>query len=831
MKYTKRWLAILLSAVLLLSLLPATALAEGTEDPETAQADIETIADEPGEGEGEELTDSEEPIPLDENDGDEDPNGGGGESGDSTDPNEPPSPDEISGDGEDETPLEDSEMQDWVDELVDEEAITRAQLAGLIYRNDSLRDIALAAYGGQEPSFEDIDEDKYPNDQVEAINQLYKAQVISGTDATHFNPDGLVKRAELAVVVWRAAGSRTNKEPMEGAFNDITSEYSWCLPALNCFYGAGMISGTGDGKFSPGENATVGQAKAFLDAYDTNYETFIANTNSGAITRAELAELFYDAFYEVLSWIKPTRNRSQFTDIGGCTEGQREAINFFYEREIIDGTSEETFTPYAPPSSSQVATLLHRCATKAAELAEPEEQVKAFILSFSQNIMLLALENNAFSDLVSLGVSEAAVAAADSNPNAPGTGKDLGTWIDQLTPSAPTISQSSRSITISSESGTAKIYYTTDGSNPTTGSTEYTGSFAISKTTTVKAIAVDNNLISEVAEKSCTVSSSSGSDSSRSPSGLGSGVRTGTTNGSNSSSSNAAITAEENPGGPATTTVTDEATGTVTKSTQYPDGSSLTVETRTDGTVTTTETTANGVEVRTVDAPGTAVTASVTIPPSAGSTTVTIPASVIPGTVAVNADTGEIIKLSVPTEDGLAVRLDGSANLILRDNSQYFNDVQAVDHWAAASIDFVSSHELFNGTASNTFAPDSPTTRAQLMTVLARLDGADTTGSALRKGMEWAVGKGISDGSDPDGNISRQQLAAMLWRYAGSPDSGYTLSGADAGSVASYARAAMAWAVENGIMNGYSDGNLKPEAPATRAHVAAMVQRFCAALM
>lgn len=830
MKYTKRWLAILLSAVLLLSLLPATALAEGTEDPETARTGIETIADEPGEGEGEEPTDSEEPIPLDENDGDEAPNGGGGESGDSTDPNEPPSPDEISGDGEAETPPEDSETQDWVDELVDENKITRAQLAGLIFRNDKLKgNISNAAYGGQEPSFEDIDGDKYPNDQVEAINQLYKAQIISGTDATNFSPNGTVTRAELAVVVWRAAGSRTNTEPMTGSFSDITQEYSWCLPALNCFYGAGMISGTGDGKFSPGENATVGQAKAFLDAYDKNYDTFLANTDSGAITRAEMTELFYNAFYEVLSRIEPTRERVQFPDISGCTAGQKEAINFFYERDIINGTSAGTFVPYAPPSSSQVAILLHRCATKAAELAEPEESVEAFILSFSQNIMPLALENDAFSDLVSLGVSEAAVAAADSNPDAPGTKADLDTWIEQLKPDAPTISQSSRTITITSPSETAKIYYTTDGSDPITNSTEYTGPFTISKTTTVKAIAVDNNLISAVTEKTCTVSSPSSSGS-NSSSGSSSGSNSGSSS-SNSSGNNTTTTTEKNPDGSTTTTTTNKTTGTVTVSTQYSDGSSLTVETRTDGTVTTTETAANGVQVRTVDAPGRDVTASVTIPSSVGSATVTVPAKVTPGTVAVNADTGEIIKLSVPTENGLAVRLDGSANLILRDNSQYFSDVQAVDHWAAASIDFVSSHELFNGTASNTFAPDSPTTRAQLMTVLARLDGADTTGSALQKGMEWAVEKGISDGSDPSGNISRQQLAAMLWRYAGNPDSGYTLSSADAGNVASYARTAMAWAVENGIMNGYSDGNLKPEAPATRAHVAAMVQRFCAALM
>lgn len=101
--------------------------------------------------------------------------------------------------------------------------------------------------------------------------------------------------------------------------------------------------------------------------------------------------------------------------------------------------------------------------------------------------------------------------------------------------------------------------------------------------------------------------------------------------------------------------------------------------------------------------------------------------------------------------------------------------------WAASSIDFVTSRGLFNGTGASTFAPGPGTARTQLMTALARLDGADTSGSALEKGMAWAVAQGISDGTDPGAQVTRQQLAVMLWRYAGSPAASQELSHGDAG--------------------------------------------------
>ena len=116
-----------------------------------------------------------------------------------------------------------------------------------------------------------------------------------------------------------------------------------------------------------------------------------------------------------------------------------------------------------------------------------------------------------------------------------------------------------------------------------------------------------------------------------------------------------------------------------------------------------------------------------------------------------------------------------------------------------------------------------------LMTVLARYAGEDTTGGATwyEKGMNWAKAKGVSDGTNPNANITREQLVTMLYRYAGSLKADGKLdSFSDSASVSSYAADAMQWAVANGIVNG-SNGKLNPQNNATRAQVAAILMRFC----
>lgn len=226
-----------------------------------------------------------------------------------------------------------------------------------------------------------------------------------------------------------------------------------------------------------------------------------------------------------------------------------------------------------------------------------------------------------------------------------------------------------------------------------------------------------------------------------------------------------------------------------------------------------------------MDKPGEDLEVSVSIPKSIGGTTVTIPVDATSGMVAVDAETGEIVKLSVPTEDGMMIKLDGSAELILIDNAKDFTDTEG--HWAEDAIDFATARELFSGVSETTFAPDSPMTRAMLMTVLARFDGADTSAAPYEKGMAWAIENGISDGSNPSANITREQLVTMLWRYAGCPASdGDITSFSDHEKVNDYAAEALSWAVENGLVSGMGDGTLNPQGNATRAQLAVILQRF-----
>ena len=150
-------------------------------------------------------------------------------------------------------------------------------------------------------------------------------------------------------------------------------------------------------------------------------------------------------------------------------------------------------------------------------------------------------------------------------------------------------------------------------------------------------------------------------------------------------------------------------------------------------------------------------------------------------------------------------------------------------NWYADAVKYVTDKGLMNGTDDNQFSPSATTTRAMLMTVLARYAGEDTTGGATwyEKGMNWAKAKGVSDGTNPNANITREQLVTMLYRYAGSPKADGKLdSFSDAASVSTYAADAMQWAVANGIVNG-SNGKLNPQNNATRAQVAAILMRFC----
>ena len=157
-----------------------------------------------------------------------------------------------------------------------------------------------------------------------------------------------------------------------------------------------------------------------------------------------------------------------------------------------------------------------------------------------------------------------------------------------------------------------------------------------------------------------------------------------------------------------------------------------------------------------------------------------------------------------------------------------FTDVPA-SHWAAGGIAYAVENGLMTGTSRTTFAPAAPTTRGMMMTILARQDGVSTSGGGTwyEKGMAWAKENGISDGSAPNGSITRGQLAVMLYRASGADAGSAELSAfADSKAVSSWAAEAMSWAVEQGVITGKKGNLLDPGGTASRAEVAVMLQRY-----
>ena len=270
--------------------------------------------------------------------------------------------------------------------------------------------------------------------------------------------------------------------------------------------------------------------------------------------------------------------------------------------------------------------------------------------------------------------------------------------------------------------------------------------------------------------------------------------------------------------------------GTVIETTTWRDGSTLTAETSPNGRVETVEKRADGTNVETVESASGEITASVSVPKSVGSTRVDIPVSKPSGSmvaVIVHPDgTEEIVRGSVVTETGVALRAEGDVRLKIIDNAKRFNDM--ADHWAKDAVEFASSRELFNGVGNDAFGPDRSMTRGMVSTVLARLAGADTAGGETwyAKGTAWAVENGISDGTAPEQPVTREQLAAMLYRYAGSPAVSGELGFDDADSISAWARDAVRWCVDNGILNGVGGNRMTPQDLARRGQVAAMLMRF-----
>ena len=297
--------------------------------------------------------------------------------------------------------------------------------------------------------------------------------------------------------------------------------------------------------------------------------------------------------------------------------------------------------------------------------------------------------------------------------------------------------------------------------------------------------------------------------------------------------------------------------GSVSKTETKKDGSSVTENKAADGSTGTVKTDKNGqteaaakvsgkavedakkngeavkvpVEVEATRNSSTSPTVSIELPKGAGETKVEIPVSnVTPGTVAVLVHpdgTEEILKDSIPTEDGIQLTVDGSATVKIVDNSKGFIDTR--NHWAEDAIDFVSARGLVNGMTATIYAPNASTTRAQLWTILARQNDANLNGGSIwyEKAQNWAKDKGVSDGANPNAAINRAQMVTMLWRAVGQPAAGGTANFTDVSADAYYA-GAVSWAVENGITTGVGGGRFDPTGACTRAQIAAFLTRLYA---
>lgn len=187
------------------------------------------------------------------------------------------------------------------------------------------------------------------------------------------------------------------------------------------------------------------------------------------------------------------------------------------------------------------------------------------------------------------------------------------------------------------------------------------------------------------------------------------------------------------------------------------------------------------------------------------------------------------------------------ASAFAANDTSAFSDVKT-SAWYHEDVQYISENGLMKGTGENLFSPDATTTRGMIVTILYRLEGEPSptgacpfqdvaSGKYYEKAITWAAENGIVSGFSadtfgPDQNITREQMAAILYRYATYKKYDVSTAGdlskfPDADKVSSYAVDAMKWANAAGLINGSNDGKLYPAGNATRAQVAAILTRFC----
>ncbi|MGG1515601.1 family 43 glycosylhydrolase [Paenibacillus oryzisoli] len=314
-------------------------------------------------------------------------------------------------------------------------------------------------------------------------------------------------------------------------------------------------------------------------------------------------------------------------------------------------------------------------------------------------------------------------------------------------------------------------------------------------------------------------------------------------------------TGVKNGDGSSTTSTTDQTTGTVMEITVWPNGDRKVITKERNGTITEVVTKHNGSKRETVSKPDGSsrsittdtqgvkvetdttslggVTAAVHLPEGVAQARVTIPfknASVSTVAFAIRENGTKEVIGTVVTEAGLSFTARGNKTVKLIDNKVVFQDVPS-GHWAAEAIAFIASREWLLGTEQGIYAPDVSMSRAMLFTVLARVHGIETEGGEYwySKAKDWANASGISDGSAPEADVTREQLITVLHRYADQPAAGNNVkSFADSGEVSLWANEAIAWGVSAGILIGKPGDLLEPGSVVSRAEAATMLARFTA---
>lgn len=302
-----------------------------------------------------------------------------------------------------------------------------------------------------------------------------------------------------------------------------------------------------------------------------------------------------------------------------------------------------------------------------------------------------------------------------------------------------------------------------------------------------------------------------------------------------------------NPDGSVTTTVVDEATGSVTETTRYPDGGVTTVTTGTDGTVETEIRRADGVKVTAKETADGSLDFQAELPKSVSSARVKVPASLgkDPGqvTVTLTDASGKTWTETVRYRNGsLILTLDASVTGVLSTDFQpvqRFRDVP-FGSYCTDAVDWAAELGITTGTTPETFSPAASCTRAQMTVFLWRAMGCpDADGTLLpdvdanvyyAKAILWAQTMGITKGTangtfDPNGTVNRAQMVTFLWRLAGEPAGKGTLPFADVDADAYYAEA-VRWAVAQGITKGTTASTFAPNEPCNRGQIVTFLYRY-----